>query len=95
MGNGNGKTERGKRKGENGKGKTETGTPSSVGRHYPKGTGSTYRSFFAVCRWRCPPPYDGAPWQGRTESSSPTGETETYATDGNSHRTCRRGTGAS
>ena len=23
-----------------------------VGRDYPKGTGSTYRSFFAVCRWR-------------------------------------------
>ena len=25
----------------------------SVGRDCPKGTGSTYRSCFAVCRWRC------------------------------------------
>ena len=26
---------------------------SSVGRDYPKGTGSTNCSFFAGCRWRC------------------------------------------
>ena len=28
----------------------------SVGRDYPKGTGSTIRSCFAVCRWRCVSP---------------------------------------
>ena len=31
----------------------ERGNVSFVGRDYPKGTGSTYRSCFAVCRWRC------------------------------------------
>ena len=31
------------------------GKPSVGAAAYPKGTGSTIRSFFAVYRWRCPP----------------------------------------